>query len=74
MTSARLSRVADWLTGDQEKCHSHQMWNTHRAHVERIQRAIRKVVRSPGLRSAGQLCGSMLLHTSCLLRARVTGF
>ena len=43
------------------------MWNNHIALVEKIQRSIRRVVRSPGFQSAGQQTVAGLLRDWALL-------
>ena len=51
MTSARLSTKGTSPTRSHDLCHCHHMWKKFQGQVERVQRAIRKVVRSPGFRS-----------------------
>ena len=70
MTSVRLSTKGNLPTrrpGRQVLCHCHRMWEKFQGHVEKVQRAIRRVVRSPGFSSHAQKTTVELLREWVLL-------
>ena len=66
-TFVRLSTKGNLPTGSKELCHCHHMWEKFQGHLEKVQRAILRVVRSPGFNSQAQKTTARLLREWVLL-------